>query len=94
MSASGTGRSAENRIVPFETEKPPSSVRTASIAAGGEREDREVMGAGAHADQRLARDLECRYSVADAVDRVRGYACRCEGPTTVGPLTGGCEGSI
>ena len=32
MTASGIGRSAVNRIVPFKTEKPSSSVRTTSIA--------------------------------------------------------------
>lgn len=32
------------------------------------------MGTRAHADQRLAGDLECRHSVADAVDGMRGHA--------------------
>ena len=73
MSASGSGRSAVSRIVPFETEKPSSSVRTID-RCGGEREDGEVMGASAHADQRLTGDLECRHGVADAVDGLWGYA--------------------
>lgn len=34
------------------------------------------MGTSAHTNQRLAGDLECRHSVADAIDGVRGYAAR------------------
>ena len=74
MSASGNGRLAVNRIVPFESEKPSGSARTTSIAAGENGRGRgDEPKHSLRSTAYLTGDLKGRHAVADTGDSVPGH---------------------
>ena len=60
-----------NRMVPFDSEKPPRSSATTATTAGLNRMEREVLPADVEPEQRLAGHTKRQHAIALALTRVR-----------------------